>query len=102
MNARWGTKMRRVNVPGCPISLRPADAAVYYAALGYPPRSIAKLMRGAITVENARQAISLARRRGENIPSFRAVPEKLGRLAKLSVSSAAPGNGVDLERAGRR
>lgn len=96
-----GTKMRRVNVPGCPIALRPADAAVYYASMGYPPRSIAKLMRGAITVECARAAISLARKRGENLPSFRSVPEVMGRLAKLPVSSAAPGNGA-IEGAGQR
>lgn len=91
---RWGTKMRRVNVPGCPISLRPADAAVYYAALGYPPRSIAKLMGGAITAHGAAQAISQARARGENMPSFTAVPNVMGRLAKVSMRSQQPGDGA--------
>lgn len=97
---RRGTQMRRVNVPGCLIALRPADAAVYYAALGYPPRSIAKLMRGAITAHGAAQAISQARARGENLPSFTAVPNIIGRLSKLPQSSLTPGDGAS-ETAGR-
>ncbi len=91
---RWGTKMRRVRVPGCPIALRPADAAVYYATMGYPPRSIERLMRGAITAHSASQAISQARARGEAIPAFNSGPDVPGRLAKVSTRSVAPGEGA--------
>lgn len=40
-------------------------------------------MGGAITAHGAAQAISQARARGENLPSFTAVPNVMGRLAKL-------------------
>lgn len=93
--------MRRVNVPGCPISLRPADAAVYYAVMGYPPRSIVKLMRGSITHACVRQAISQARARGEAIPDFKSVPNVLGRLSRVWVSSKLSGHDAG-ECAGQR
>jgi hypothetical protein len=81
--------MRRVAVPDFPIKLRPADAAVYWAAQGYPPRSIKKIMGGAISVASIRQAICAARARGENLPSFLSVRDVPGCLAKINLKAAS-------------
>lgn len=55
----------------------------FRARASFKTRSVAKPMGGAITAHGAAQAISQARARGENLPSFTAVPNVMGRLAKL-------------------